>query len=184
MAQHEKISCWHGIPAGTDCPGTEIIYTGRELCSPHASISSQITARFWHIIYDIYWYLHYISMIVINVYNNYVFHVKLDMISWCSVPSPAYTSCHVTITPPFRQNNVAMTFGVWLWRYCYVIYMLWYICNVLHVAPYTHNSNMPFCINNNHLNKSNLTFVHGKYIGLLAMIMLLHNTLLILCLLS
>ena len=90
----KKISCWHGIPAGTDCPGTEIIYTGRELCSSHASISSQITARFWHIIYDIYWYLHYISMIVINVYNNYVFHVKLDMIShqrrgggttWCHV---------------------------------------------------------------------------------------------------
>ena len=59
-----------GIPAGTDCPSTEIIYTGRELCLPHASISSQITGRFWHIIYDIYWYLHYISMIVINVYNN------------------------------------------------------------------------------------------------------------------
>ena len=66
----KKISCWHGIPAGTDCPSTEIVYTGRELCSPHASISSQIAARFWHIIYDIYWYLHYISMIVINVYNN------------------------------------------------------------------------------------------------------------------
>ena len=66
----KKISCWHGIPAGTDCPSTEIIYTGRELCSLHASISSQIAARFWHIIYDIYWYLHYISMIVINVYNN------------------------------------------------------------------------------------------------------------------
>ena len=122
-------------------------------------------------------------MIVINVYNNYVFHVKLDMISWCSVPSSAYTSCHVTITPPLRQNNVAMTFGVimtLLLRHLYVvIYIQRFACR-----PYTHNSSMPFCINNNHSNKSNLTFVHGKYIGLLATIMLLHNALLILCLLS
>ena len=66
---------------------------------------------------------------------------------------------------------------MWLWRYYYVIYMLWYIYYVLHVAPYTHDSNMPYCINNNNLNKSNLTFAHGKYIGLLAMIMLLHNAL-------
>ena len=111
----KKISCWHGVPAGTDCPGTEIIYTGRELCSPHASISSQITTRFWHIIYDIYWYLHYISMIVINVYIY---------ISWCSVPSSAYTSCHVTTTPLLCQNNIAMTFGVimtLLLRHLYVV---------------------------------------------------------------
>ena len=65
-------SAWKNIILIWDscCPSTEIIYTGRELCSPHASISSQITARFWHIIYDIYCYLYYISMIVINVYNN------------------------------------------------------------------------------------------------------------------
>ena len=77
---------------------------------------------------------------------------------------------HVTITPPLRQNNVAMTFGVIMTlslRHLYVIYM-----TLLHVAPYTHSSNMPFCINNNHLNQSNLTFAHGNYIGLLAMIML------------
>ena len=75
--------------------------------------------------------------------------------------------------------NVIMTLFL---RHLYVVDI--YIYNVLHVAPYTHNSNMPFCINNNHLNKSNLTFAHWKYIGLLAMIMLLHNALLILCLLS
>ena len=45
-------------------------YTGRGLCSPHASISSQISARFWQFIHDIYRYLHYMGMIVINVYNN------------------------------------------------------------------------------------------------------------------
>ena len=33
------------------------------------------------------------------------------------------------------------------------------------------NNNMPFCINNNHLDKSNLIFAHGKYIGMLDMIM-------------
>ena len=86
--------------------------------------------------YDIYWYLHYISMIVINVYNNYVFHVKLDMISWCSVPSPAYTSCHVTITPPLRQNNIAMTFGVvmtLLLRHLYVvIYIQRFACRAVY----------------------------------------------------
>ena len=75
-------------------------------------------------------------MIVINVYNNYVFHVKLDMISWCSVPSPAYTSCHVTITPPLSQNNVAMTFGVimtLLLRHLYVvIYIQRFACHAVY----------------------------------------------------
>ena len=77
-----------------------------------------------------------------------------------------------------------MTFGVIMTLLLHHLYVVIYIYNVLHVATYTHNSNMPFCINNNNLNKSNLTFAHGKYIGLLAMIMLLHNELLILCLLS
>ena len=83
-----------------------------------------------------------------------------------------------------------MTFGVivtLLLRNLYVViytYIYIYTHNVLHVAPYIRNSNMPFCMNNNNLNKSILTFAHGKYIGLLAMIMLLYNTLLILCLLS
>ena len=106
------------------------------------------------------------------------------MISWCSVPSPAYTSRHVTITLLLRQNNIAMTFGVIMTLLLRHLYVVIYTYNVLRVAPYTQNSNMPFCMNNIHLNKSNLTFVHGKYIGLLAMIKLLHNTLLILCLLS
>ena len=48
----------------------------------------------------------------------------------------------------------------------------WDIYNVLHPAHYTHNSDMPFCINNNHLNKASSTFAHWKYIGLLTMIML------------
>ena len=75
-------------------------------------------------------------MIVINVYNNYVFHVKLDMISWCSVPYPVYTSCHVTITPPLRQNHVAMTFGVvmtLLLRHLYVvIYIQRFACRAVY----------------------------------------------------
>ena len=75
-------------------------------------------------------------MIVINVYNNYEFHMKLDMISWCSVPSTAYTSCHVTITPPLRQNNVAMTFGVimtLLLRHLYVvIYIQRFACRAVY----------------------------------------------------
>ena len=45
-------------------------YEWRELRSPHTSNNSQIPARFWYIIYGIYWFLHYISIIVINVYNN------------------------------------------------------------------------------------------------------------------
>ena len=48
--------------------------------------------------------------------------VKLNiMISWCSVPSRR--THHVTITPPLRQNNVAMTFGVimTLLRHLYVV---------------------------------------------------------------
>ena len=95
------------------------------------------------------------------------------MISWCSVPSPAYTSCNKNATVMSKQHCD----HVW----CnYDVNIASYIC----VAPYTHNSNMPFCINNNDLNKSNLTFAHGKYIRLLAMIILLHNALLILCLLN
>ena len=113
------------------------LYIQGESCvRPIQASAARITARFWHIIYDIYWYLHYISMIVINVYNNYVFHVKLDMISWCSVPSTAYTSCHVTITPPLRQNNVAMTFGVimtLLLRHLYVvIYIQRFACRAVY----------------------------------------------------
>ena len=100
--------------------------------------------------------------------------------SCCDKSSPARR----TITPPFRQNNVAMTFGVIMTLLLRHLYVVIYIYHVLHVAPYAHNSNMSFCINNNHLNKSNLTFAHGKSIGLLAMIMLLHNALLILFLLS
>ena len=64
-------------------------YTGRELCSPHASNSSQIAARFWKIIYDIYWYLHCIGMIVINVYNNYVISLETkyyDIVVQCTIP--------------------------------------------------------------------------------------------------
>ena len=110
------------------------------------------------------------------------------MISWCSVPSPAYTSCNnnATVTSKQRCYDVWCDCDVIITQFIYCdIYIYFYIYthNVLHVAPYTRNSNMPFCMNNN-LNKSNLTFAHGKYIGLLAMIMLLHNTLLILCLLS
>ena len=52
----KKISCWHGIPAGTDCPSSEIIYTGQKLCTPHASINEQpdcgpvLAYYLWHIL--------------------------------------------------------------------------------------------------------------------------------------
>ena len=108
--------------------------------------------------------------------------MKLNiMISWCCVPSPAYTSCsnNAIVTSKQRCDDVLCNYDI-----TNASFILWDIYNVLHVAPYTHDSKMPFCINDNDLNKSNLTFAHGKYIGLLTMIMLLHNALLILCLLS
>ena len=96
------------------------------------------------------------------------------MILWCIVLSPAYTPCNnnATVTSEQRCDDVWRNYDVTT-----TSFICWDIDNVLHVAPYTHNSNMPFCINDNHLNKSNLTFAHGKYIGLLAIIMLLHNAL-------
>ena len=82
------------------CPSIEIIQ-GKS-CQNHA--------RFWHIINGIYWYLYYIGIKIIIVYNNQVIlrGIRLEyssfMMSWFSVPSPADAYCNSNAIVTSKQR--------------------------------------------------------------------------------